>query len=349
MELSSVDNSVLYDIKIMSQEYSEFRTNLPKWRFSKEKLAKPPLKKVDFLKKDSEVFVFIYKQALKTKQCFSLSVLRKRAAVKRNPKVFKAVWEFWKLVNPYLFPAISEQVYTCVLQCVYSEVFLKCSQQNLKASVNSDTLLDFKNHFLRFIEFYDAIFECLDKLTKSKLANEYSKAMKNIYKKVSEYNLATKAKVYSRKHLSTKVKPKYFPWMIHLIKNEQKGPDKYLLSRRPSIMSKELKSPPVSQRLFQKSIHKRQSSAEDLVLFRIRRLTEITSREPSRNTVRHARSRTAGSTSNSRRSSPKSKDSHLDKSSPLSTQLLFNRRKSSGIEDVIAQRNSRVGVFRIPS
>lgn len=142
---------------------------------------------------------------------YKRSHLLKRLQIKRHEQLFKAIQNLWILFNPFHLKSISKTIYVALSEFIYKDAIAPVQSAKLSRKYAlHDAEIDFGNHNgLTFIEFYDSFFECLDNLTKSALASEYSRMTKAIFSDVMSAVFFKSLKLNSKLHLNDPPRQSY--------------------------------------------------------------------------------------------------------------------------------------------
>ncbi|OMJ73549.1 hypothetical protein SteCoe_27742 [Stentor coeruleus] len=242
-------DNLLIEIEILSRPYSNFRGGA-KWR-SRRETSSPPQNPIA----SDGTNVKIYRKAYNILDYYPISGLVKRLDIKRNPLLFSTLLKMWQLLNPSALRSISKDVYELVVEILY-----KMNPQSLGnpslivMNMKIDSEVDIIGKLgLTFAEFYDAIFECIDTLTKSMLINEYCRIAQHCIRTITQSPIFGTMNLYNKRHLKEPQRVTYYQWMQTLMRNLT--PMKTSDSQLPDIFKKMLPSrdsTPITKRFLPK-------------------------------------------------------------------------------------------------
>ena len=114
-------------------------------------------------------------------------------------------------MNPSALRAISKEVTLIILEAFYKQFPQSLANPSLILTyVNKDSEVDFKAKLgLTFAEFYDTVFDVVDNLAKSSLANEYSRIVFATIRVVSEMPGFSITNLYNKRHLKEQMRLSY--------------------------------------------------------------------------------------------------------------------------------------------
>lgn len=251
--------NLLIEIEILSRPYSSYRGG-SKWLVNRESIPPP-----HHLITSDKLYVKIYRKPFNLLDYYPISGLIKRLEIKRNPSLFNCILKLWKLINPSALKAIPREVHELVLETLY-----KMHPQSLKIpdlaykNLKFDSEIDFSKKLgLTFAEFYDAIFECCDSLTKSILVNEYCRVIQHCARIIIDSPSFVSMNLYNKRHLKEQQRPSFYPWMQTTIRSLT--PVRTSEMQLPEILKKILhpnENISKTQRFLQKNANNEASSLE---------------------------------------------------------------------------------------
>lgn len=239
------------EAKILSRDYSMMRKSNKKWKICSRLEA---VQDSIFIGKDvSQVQI---SRDFKTVDVYLVKALEKRLRLKRNKKIFECGCKLWEVVNPFRLGGISGKVYKAIFKSIYIGISKDLyTDSQIDSMVQNDFCVDFDGGTcLGFVEFYDAVFEVVDTVTKSKLILEYVKVANQVNSLCEELSWSNGINLYSKTHIDGK-KKMLAPWMTQLLKsNEEKELPKVLKSSTvlplPNRLLKVAQAKPVDRENF---------------------------------------------------------------------------------------------------
>lgn len=221
------------EASVLSRDYSPLRAHHQKWAFSVESVRATPEGEV--LHNPSIIKVIRMEKA----EYFYAKSLAARARIKRCPHYKAALVEMWRLLNPFHLRALSKKIWLSFNAFLYTQHIKNTPTETALAWAKQDTDVDFKHKLgLEFQDFSTSVFEFLDSVAKSKLANEYTRLLKGIVEVISDQHWFKKADLHSKLHI-TQQERKGRPTLPPL-KTPQAVQDFYLTNDVNSIKSQSL-------------------------------------------------------------------------------------------------------------
>ena len=207
--------SLLYEIEILSRPYSSYR-GATKWRTNRQHCLshQNPISVDNFN-------ILVFRDDLKVLDYFPITSIVKRIDIKRNPSFFQCAHQLWHYLNPSSLKSISKSVQTILVESLYKQCPQSLGNPGL-VSINSklDNSIDFHNKLgLTFAEYYDILFECIDTLAKSALANEYCRIIQSTIKSLHQSPTFCSINLYNKRHLKEPSRQSYYSWMQPLLRS----------------------------------------------------------------------------------------------------------------------------------
>lgn len=207
--------SILYEIEIIARPYSAFRGAV-KWRVNRQ----PCSSQSNQISSDG-LNVLVFRDSLKVLDFYPIAALVKRVELKRNQSYFQVVHQMWQFLNPASLRCVSKEVHEIVVETLYKSNPQSLGNPSLaKLYSKLDNSIDFVGKLgLTFAEFYDILFEIIDTLAKSALANEYCRIIQNTIKSLKESSGFCTVNLYNKRHLNADPRACYHPWMTSLMRS----------------------------------------------------------------------------------------------------------------------------------
>lgn len=217
-ELLAVD--IQQELNILCRRYSSLRHQNSKWRSFKHRVVLPPPDPINIhYQKNNAMMIVIYDSHSRTIQGYQYSLLQKRLALKRSPALFRAILDFWNLINPFHFNSISRTIFLKVQEYIFVEILNRPQdRESVRKSCLHDAELDFGLRAgVTLSEFYDSMFEIIDGGTNSRLVHEYVKFIKQIHDELSDSIWFSTQNLSSKSHLKDMGVVKSPAWMMQIL------------------------------------------------------------------------------------------------------------------------------------
>jgi hypothetical protein len=207
--------SILYEIEIIARPYSSFR-GASKWRVGRQSC----ISNTNTITSDGQ-HVFIFRESLKVLDLYPITSLAKRVELKRASPYFQTVFQLWHFLNPGSHRALSREVHEQLVEVLYKSNPQSLGNPSLiKLNSKQDNSFDFSNKLgLTFAEFYDILFEIVDTLARSCLANEYCRILQNSIKSLRQSPMFCSVNLYNKRHLKEHPRASFHPWMNFLMRS----------------------------------------------------------------------------------------------------------------------------------
>lgn len=326
-----MDSEFLEEAEYLGRPYSILRTTGQKWKFLTSEKQNSNL--ITVQKQFSSTEIQINKN--QNLDVYKPSRLNKRSQIRKNPALFKVFQLVWESINPFRLCGISDKVYFHFFFLAYKQT-KRDNLEILERNILIDKKVDFgQKTWLGFAELYDSVFEFLDAYTKSTASIEYIFLLKSILLALQDSKWCSSINLYSKLHLTPYAKPVYHPWMIHLIKAQEK---KFFKEQVPDL----IKNPSevhVSERLLKKKTMK----PVDRENFNVRKLEKMMNAQLIKGFKQGVNRCATQNTARLRMTEKKISTfyyNHLQKISPLSCILKQSRSKGNILEKVIDGRKT---------
>lgn len=208
------------ELNILRRRYSPQRHKNHKWRSFKHRVVLPPPDPISIhFQQNNAMMIVIYDSHSKTIQGYQYSLLQKRLLLKRSPALFRAILNFWNLINPFHFNSISRTIFLKVQEYIFIEILNRSQDRDLvRKSCLHDAELDFGLRIgVTLSEFYDSMFEIIDGGTNSRLVHEYVKFIKQIHDELSDSIWFSTQNLSSKSHLRDMGIVKNPAWMTQIL------------------------------------------------------------------------------------------------------------------------------------
>ena len=208
------------ELNILRRRYSSLRHQNHKWRSFKHRVVLPPPDPINIhIQKNNAMMIVLYDSHSKTIQGYQYSLLQKRLLLKRSPALFRAILDFWNLINPFHFNSISRSIFLKVQEYIFIEILNRSQDRAfVRKSCLHDAELDFGLRTgVTLSEFYDSMFEIIDAGTSSRLVHEYVKFIKQIHDELSDSIWFSTQNLSSKSHLKDMVVVKSPVWMTQIL------------------------------------------------------------------------------------------------------------------------------------
>lgn len=204
MEFTELEETLLNETALLARPYSPLRNGHAKWQ-----LSSMPCSGDDSIAFAAEQGVLLAKiTRQEVTETYTISSLVQRIGIKKSEHFLAALAELWRLVNPFHLKTISKQLWLSLNNFLYTTY---CTQFHTELAIEcalQDTDLDYKRKSgLNFEEFKESLFEFVDAVTKSKLANEYTRLLKSMPESVAEQMWFKKTSLHSKLHMKTEARP----------------------------------------------------------------------------------------------------------------------------------------------
>ncbi|CAG9333097.1 unnamed protein product [Blepharisma stoltei] len=344
MEDLNFELSLSHEVNIITRNYSPMRLCNHKWLLSHNESFEVKQFLIEYKEVSDEQIIIISDPKKHSVDVYKRSHILRRLQVKRNEYLFKAIYSFWTLINPFRLRAISKQIYINTSEFIYRDAIAPVQSEKLsKKYALQDAEIDFgPNHGLTFTEFYDSFFNCLDNLTKSALASEYSRMTKAIHADILNASFFKTIRLNSKLHLTEPHRQCYSIWMEPYLKAVVSFKDKRASTSAQNLLSKDLTSH-FSPTLLTRTAMKNTRTHGDLLLRKIENMTKTYDSDYFKIKIRSPRSRPIQSTAGDGekrikkiKKEPKKLDV-LNKTNPLSTEIVKSGWKGSTIIEGVIQ------------
>jgi hypothetical protein len=220
MQNELIIGDIQQELNILRRRYSSLRHQNHKWRSFKHRVILPPPDPITIhFQQNKAMMIIIYDSHSRTIQGYQHSLLQKRLLLKRSSPLFRAILDFWNLINPFHFNSISRTIFLKVQEYIFIEILNRSQDRDLvRKSCLHDAELDFGLRTgVTFSEFYDSMFEIIDGVTNSRLVHEYVKFIKYIYDELKDSIWFSTQNLSSKFHLKDMIVAKNPAWITQIL------------------------------------------------------------------------------------------------------------------------------------
>ena len=354
--MDNLEASIHHELMILLRDYSLMRRSRMKWVYSSTETTEVPQNLIEIVGLQGKGFAVMYRNSTHSLEKYHLDTLNKRISIKRALRLFYAIQQLWKLLNPFHLKALSKELYLKLNEYICNNFKPEPTSNTINALkyAQNDVDIDFDGkNYLLFGDFYDSIFEALDNISKSYLVNEYVRLVRNIQDILVHAPWFNTLQLHSKTHIPEIHKPTHQVWMINLLRDcTLNSPKRFSKENQMSKSSRQFRTSKSSRTLPDTLLNRVNISRERIdldhvtrTIIRFRRMNrDIQSEKAFRKKSLHIPEKPVGTSLQSfpNRNSVQIqlKTQRLFQSSPISTHLRGGKRSSKILENVIEGRQT---------